>query len=778
MVSTIFFDGFGPWGTDHIGEIDPVYWDVSSGVSLSKYRDERVSPSFSTTKEAVKNFYGEYNGIDFMGHTYGAVTKLNSHWSGSQNYLKIKGADGTNPGFPGSITWTDPTKSATSTAFGIGFFINKITTDAKDAPGATANFSSKFVDLTNKALSILELDAVHLGTVGYNSVPTSEQKVGIRVRQKTNGNYHSNDTQLFTFDVWGAPWYLEQNTNAVGTNFQRMIDAYDYKYGGLYVEICAMEESAPTAANRPYSLQIKVNGMNLGVEGLPEEKKLYIKDTWNSYAVTKNSLSIANSGLNYIVGNRFAVTDPNGGSGATLTVTKVYESYAITKNSLSVSNSGLSYLVGNRFAVTDPSGGAGAVLEVTKVYESYAVSEASFQLDSPGTGYNINDTFNVSDSVAGSGAVLTVSATGENGAISNWSILPSGSGFTTAPIAIADVAVTGTGASFTGNINNFFKLTTANDGKIMDFRISPSGSGFTTTPVVSPIAVSGTGAVFAGNINNFFKLTTPHDGKIIDFRISPSGSGFTEAPTVSPVAVSGTGAVFTGNVNNFSKLSTNPNGLVSKYFDSLSFYGSRTPKDPAGQNPDPITYYYVNNIGQAINQNYMYDTYIDNIYVIGGVNDQDCFLGPTTKVFNISPSGGNVLNSNDSWQAFNLTWNSTTDIEQNLRDSNGDRSYVFTETSGAILALNMGDIPSDPNYAVGGIKITNSVRKSNKDTSFMNVWGTGTNPVSMSGIGINFPVTDNHYQYKNQYFITNPVTGSGWSFADINNGRFGIKKTT
>jgi hypothetical protein len=593
MVSTIFFDGFGPWGTDHIGEIDPVYWDVSSGVSLSKYRDERVSPSFSTTKEAVKNFYGEYNGIDFMGHTYGAVTKLNSHWSGSQNYLKIKGSGLSNPGFPGSDTWIDPTKSAASTAFGIGFFINKITTDAKDAPGATGLYPSKFVDLTNKALSIIELEAVHLGTPGYASVPTSEQKVGIRVRQKTNGAYHANDTQLFTFDVWGAPWYVEQNSNAVGTNFQRMIDAYDYKYGGLYVEICAMAESAPAAANRPYSLQIKVNGMNLGVEGLPEEKKLYIKDTWNSYAVTKNSFTVANSGLNYSVNDTFTVTDSNGGSGATITVTSV-------------------------------------------------------------------------------------------------------------------------------------------DGS----------------------------------------------GSITDFSVSPSGSGFTEIPLVAANTVSGTGATFTGNINNFSKLSTNPNGLVSKYFDSLCFYGSRAPKNPAGQNPDPITYYYVNNIGQTINQNYMYDTYIDNVYVIGGVNDQDCFLGPTTKVFNISPSGGEVLNSNDSWQAFNLTWNSTTDIEQNLRDSNGDRSYVFTETSGAILALNMGDIPSDPNYAVGGIKITNSVRKSNKDTSFKNVWGTGTTVGSMNEIGTNFSVVDNHYQYKNQYFINNPVTGSGWSFAEINSGRFGIKKTS
>jgi len=594
MVSTIFFDGFGPWGTDHIGEIDPVYWDVSSGVSLSRYRHERVTQAFETVKTAVRNFYGEDNGIDFMGHTYGAVTKLNSHWSDSQNYLKIKGADGTNPGFPGSITWTDPTKSATSTAFGIGFFINKITTDSSGAPGATSNFSSKFLELTNKTVPILELDAVHIGTTGYvaGGFASPEQKVGIRVRQKTNGNYHTNDTQLFTFDVWGAPWYVEQNSNNVGARNQRMIDAYDYKYGGLYVEICAMAESDRATTNKPYSLQIKVNGMNLGVEGLPEEKKLYIKDIWNSYAVTKNSFAVANSGLNYSVNDTFTVTDPNGGSGATITV------------------------------------------------------------------------------------------------------------------------------------------------------ISVDGSG-----------------------------------SITDFSVSPSGSGFTEVPLVAPNTVSGTGATFTGNINNFSKLSTNPNGLVSKYFDSLCFYGSRAPKNPALADPDPFTYYSVVG-GNTIYQNYMYDTYIDNIYVIGGVNDQDCFLGPTTKVFNISPSGGGVLNSNDSWQAFNLTWNSTTDIEQNLRDSNGDRSYVFTETSGAILALNMGDIPSDPNYAVGGIKITNSVRKSNKDTSFKNVWGTGTTVGSMNEIGTNFPVVDNHYQYKNQYFITNPVTGSGWSFAEINSGKFGIKKTS
>jgi hypothetical protein len=174
----------------------------------------------------------------------------------------------------------------------------------------------------------------------------------------------------------------------------------------------------------------------------------------------------------------------------------------------------------------------------------------------------------------------------------------------------------------------------------------------------------------------------------------------------------------------------------------------------------------------------MYHTYLDNIYVVGGTSDQECFLGPTTKVFNITPILGSTVNPNSSWQAFNLQWDTNTSIEDNLKDSNGDRSYVYTETSGAILAMDMANIPSDPNYAIGGIKITNSVRKSNKDTSFVNVWGTGTDFVSMSGIGSNFAVTDNNYQYKNQYLLTNPITNTGWTFSDINDGKFGIKKTS
>ena len=186
--------------------------------------------------------------------------------------------------------------------------------------------------------------------------------------------------------------------------------------------------------------------------------------------------------------------------------------------------------------------------------------------------------------------------------------------------------------------------------------------------------------------------------------------------------------------------------------------------------------------GVTVTANYLYDTYIDNVYVIEGDNEQECLLGPTTKVFNILPKAGNRLNSD--WQGFTLTWNRTNDeLEVNLKDSNGDGSYVYTETNGSVLAMPMAmangqPIPSGVNYAIGGIKVTNSVRKSNKNTSFQNVWGVGNSLSNMTPIGTDFAVTNNHYEYKNQYFLKNPVTNNGWTFSDVIDGKFGIKKTS
>jgi len=468
MASTIFFDGFGPWGGEHIGEIDPLFWEKTSNVSLSEYRTDR---SYSVIN-------GTSNGLDFMGYTFGAVVKLNSHTQDADcAYLKAKN-------FPNSF-------SAGDTAFGLGFFINKLCTDSVARPNnnSGSNYASKFLLLQttvgNNPVDVLKFEAIHIAPTGYVGIVNPE--TGIKISQYNSSSYE--DMGTFTFNVWGAPWYTEQNSNTVSSLYQRTINAYDYKYGGLYVEVCVTPDQDPNDVTKPYAVQIKINGMNLTKYGTTTDKKIYLKNNFN-----------------------------------------------------------------------------------------------------------------------------------------------------------------------------------------------------------------------------------------------------------------------TG----------------SKFFDSATFYGSRI---PASGGANPLQY-------GGNNNTYMYDTYLDNIYVIGGTSDQDCFLGPTTKIFNIAPITGSTVNSNSSWQAFNLAWNTNTSIEDSLKDSNGDKSYVYTETSGAVLAVDMANIPSDPNYAIGGIKITNSVRKSNKNTSFVNVWGTGSNPSGMNNIGNNFTVNNNQYEYKNQYLLQNPVTNNPWTFTDINDGKFGIKKTS
>lgn len=473
MVSTIFFDGFGPWGGEHVGEIDPLFWEKSANVALSEYRTDR----------SVSTVNGTVNGVDFMGHTFGAVARLNSYLQDADiSYLKAKN-------FPGSFT--------TETAFGLGFFINKLSTDSTARPNTNSgtNYASKLLTLhttipvadTTLISDVLKFEVVHLTDNGY---PKTNPETGIKVWQYNSGTYENMGT--FTFNVWGAPWYTEQNPNTVSTTYQRTIDAYDYKYGGLYVEICVTTETDPSDSNKTYAVQIKVNGMHLTKYGTITDKKIYLKDNFN---------------------------------------------------------------IG-----------------------------------------------------------------------------------------------------------------------------------------------------------------------------------------------------------------------VKKFFDAMTFYGTRVPTTGGS---DPLSYWNGN-----YNNQYLYHTYLDNIYVVGGTSEQECFLGPTTKVFNITPIAGSTVNPNSSWQAFNLQWNTNTGIEDNLKDSNGDRSYVYTETSGAILAMDMANIPSDPNYAIGGIKITNSVRKSNKDTSFINVWGSGSNISDIKDIGSNFTVNNNQYEYKNQYLLKNPISNSAWTFTDINDGKFGIKKTS
>lgn len=528
---TIFFDGFGPWGGSHVGEIDPLFWETTGTVTLSEYRTDRSS--------AQDPLNLTYNGLDFQGYSFGAVAKLANHNNaGTRATLVAKN-------FPTTFL-------NNSTGFGVGFFVNKITTDSVINNSAASNYPSEVISLHSVSgvttVDILTVSAVHLSTLGYSGV--TSPKVGLKVTQG------STDRGTFTFDVFGSPWYVETQ-GSVSTTKQRTISAYDYKYGGLYVEVCVVPD---------------------------------IDSTSEATVTTSGSTS-------------------SGSSTVTL-----------------VSTSGLSVGMG----ITNSS--------------AFPSNTRILSIDAPNNQITLDK--NTTQSIPDATSI----------------------GFTT---------------------------------KVYSIQIKVNGMNLTNSATV--------------------------DGKKIYIE------------------------------DNFTN-----NGV--EFFNKAIFYGARMPDS-----------------NSPFSATHLYDTYIDNIYIIEGDNEEECLLGPTTKVFNVLPKSGGLVNSD--WQPFNLVWNTNTSIEENLIDSNGDTSYVYTETSGSILAMPMAlsngnPIPSGASYAVGGIKITNSVRKSNRDTSFQNVWGTGTLTTNMSGIGTNFSVTNNHYEYKNQYFLTNPVSNANWTFDDVINGKFGIKKTS
>jgi hypothetical protein len=622
--STIFFDGFGPWGGGHTGEIDPQFWSTTGTVSLSDYRLDR---SYGTVN-------GTTNGKDFMGYTFGALAKLNSHNSnGDRATLKIN-----NFATP-STNFTSPSK-----AFGIGYYVNKIATDSIMNGSAPSDYAAKVISLHNKlsadssVVDVLTIEAVHLSTLGYSGV--SSPKVGLKVTQTISGTPEVLGT--FTFDVFGAPWYVD-NSNSISSTKQRTIDAYDYKYGGLYVEICVSPEFNPVPDITIVTTRSTPSG---------------------SSVIPLDSLS----GLSVGMG--------------------VASTSVISANTKIVSiDTTTSEIVTTR---STPSGSSVIPL----------------------------------DSVSGLSVGMVVTST-------------SGISANTKIVSIDAIAS---------------EITISNNTtEVIDSGVSLSFTDKTIT-----ISNNTTGAINSG-------VSLDFTNKIYALQIKVNGMNLTVDGTVDAKKL-------------YIKDNFNTSINTKQYFDSATFYGARIPN-----NTDPWT-------GLSNSYSYLYHTYIDNVYLIEGLTEQECLLGPTTKIFNIVPqvAGADQTRVNTSWQAFNLNWSTNTTIEENLKDSNGDTSYVFTETSGAVLSMKMapgvGDsvtsIPNDANYAIGGIKITNSVRKSNKDTSFVNVWGTGLDAVNMNPIGADFPITNNHYEYKNQYILTNPVSATGWTFSDINDGKFGIKKTS
>ena len=150
----------------------------------------------------------------------------------------------------------------------------------------------------SSSVDVIKVEAVHLGTPGYSNI--SNPKMGLKVTQG------STVVGTFTFDVWGAPWYVE-NRNNVSSTMQRLVDAYDYKYGGLYVEICVIPDVDPVPeyskntsgiTNSAQSTIILNNVTSLtvgmGVTGssaIPTNTRITSIDTNNSSIVLSNNLT-------------------------------------------------------------------------------------------------------------------------------------------------------------------------------------------------------------------------------------------------------------------------------------------------------------------------------------------------------------------------------------------------------------------------------------------------------------------------------------------------------
>lgn len=176
-------------------------------------------------------------------------------------------------------------------------------------------------------------------------------------------------------------------------------------------------------------------------------------------------------------------------------------------------------------------------------------------------------------------------------------------------------------------------------------------------------------------------------------------------------------------------------------------------------------------------------------------NNPNTWMGPKTRIWLLSDNlyfGSNVVNKQD-WSIGAGSYSTAID------SSNGDNSYIFSDTSGSISAAPLKTNGSEmfssnfPNYfnnGIGGIRLYNDVRKTFLDSNFVNVYATGTglaNNNVYSEIGPSYTVQNSTYNIKNSFIFNNPATNTPWTsgtFFIFNNGisslqtsgYFGIKK--
>ena len=113
-----------------------------------------------------------------------------------------------------------------------------------------------------------------------------------------------------------------------------------------------------------------------------------------------------------------------------------------------------------------------------------------------------------------------------------------------------------------------------------------------------------------------------------------------------------------------------------------------------------------------------------------------------------------------------------------LDSRDGDNTYISSSSSGTIFSVLPYASTSFPLRDIGGIKMHNEARKTQLDSFFTNVYGTGSGTPSGSyvNLGENYFVNLTRYDMFTSFAFLNPITNQQWTSGQISSGVFGFKK--
>jgi hypothetical protein len=160
----------------------------------------------------------------------------------------------------------------------------------------------------------------------------------------------------------------------------------------------------------------------------------------------------------------------------------------------------------------------------------------------------------------------------------------------------------------------------------------------------------------------------------------------------------------------------------------------------------------------------------DDFYLTTGASLSDVFLGSKTRIYRSIVN--NTISS--SWTGDSQGSNAAYALTHN----NGDSNYIKSFGNGVEAITDLGDLPGDdannPSY-VSGVQFVNVVRTAGPGTQYFKNIAAPTSSDATQEIGPTYTVTGETYIAKKTFFFTNPLTGTSWSKAAVNNMVVGVK---